>query len=48
MDAIPKLVWPVFGRDTKSLVHLGVALMVWAVGSVAAVLWVHKRGLRIR
>ena len=45
---IPKLVWPVFGRDTKSLVHLGVALMVWAVGSVAAVLWVHKRGLRIR
>jgi hypothetical protein len=45
---IPKLVWPVFGRDTKSFVHLGVALMVWAVGSVAAVLWVHKRGLRIR
>ena len=45
---IPKLVWPVFGRDTKSFVHLGIALMVWAVGSVAAVLWVRKRGLRIR
>jgi hypothetical protein len=45
---IPKLVWPVFGRDTKSFVHLGVALAVWLAGSVVAVLWVHKRGLRIR
>ena len=45
---IPALIRPVFGRDTKSFVHLGIALMVWAVGSVAAVLWVRKRGLRIR
>jgi hypothetical protein len=45
---IPKLVWPVFGRDTKSFVHLGIAVLVWVAGSVAAVLWVHKRGLRIR
>jgi hypothetical protein len=44
---IPALIWPVFGRDTKSFVHLSIALFVWATGSVAAVLWVHKRGLRI-
>jgi hypothetical protein len=45
---IPALIWRVFGRDTKSFVHLGIALTVWAAGSIAAVLWVHKRGLRIR
>ncbi|OBA65019.1 hypothetical protein A5647_01655 [Mycobacterium sp. 1100029.7] len=45
---LPALIWPVFGRDTKSLVHLGIALSVWIAGSVAAVLWVRKRGLRIR
>jgi hypothetical protein len=45
---LPALIWPVFGRETKSFVHLGIALAVWAVGSIAAVLWVHKRGLRIR
>lgn len=45
---IPKLVWPVFGRQTKSFVHLGIALAVWLAGSVVAVLWVHRRGLRIR
>ncbi len=45
---IPSLIWPVFGRDTKSFVHLAIALSVWVAGSVVAVLWVHKRGLRIR
>jgi hypothetical protein len=45
---VPKLIWPVFGRDTKSFVHLAVALGVWVAGSVAAVLWVRKRGLQIR
>jgi hypothetical protein len=45
---VPKLIWPVFGRDTKSLAHLVIALGVWAAGSVAAVLWVRKRGLQIR
>jgi hypothetical protein len=44
---IPALIWPVFGRDTKSFVHLAIALTVWAAGSIAAVLWVHRRGLRI-
>jgi hypothetical protein len=38
----------VFGRDTKSFVHLAIALGVWLVGSVAAVLWVHRRGLHIK
>ncbi len=45
---LPKLIWPVFGRDTKSLVHLAIALGVWLAGSVAAVLWVRKRGFQIR
>ncbi|MEE6138478.1 hypothetical protein SKC41_19380 [Mycobacterium sp. 050128] len=44
---IPALIWPVFGRDTKSMVHLGIALTVWAAGTIAAALWVRKRGLRI-
>jgi hypothetical protein len=45
---IPALIWPVFGRDTKSFVHLAIALTVWAGGTIAAVLWVRWRGLRIR
>jgi hypothetical protein len=45
---VPKLIWPVFGRDTKSLVHLAIALGVWLVGSAAAVLWGRKRGFQIR
>ena len=44
---VPALIWPVFGRDTKSFVHLAIALGVWMGGSVAALLWVRKRGLRI-
>jgi hypothetical protein len=45
---LPALIWPVFGRDTKSFVHLAIAFGVWLGCSVAALLWVHKRGLRIR
>lgn len=44
----PALIWPVFGRDTKSLVHLAIAISVWVAGSVAAVYWVSRRGLQIR
>jgi hypothetical protein len=45
---VPALIWPVFGRDTKSFVHLAIAFGVWLGGSIAAVLWVHKRGLDIK
>jgi hypothetical protein len=45
---IPNAIGPVLGRDTKGFVHLGIALAVWAGGSIAAVLWVRKRGLQIR
>jgi hypothetical protein len=45
---VPKLIWPMFGRDTKSVVHLAIALGVWLVGSAAAVLWVRKRSFQIR
>jgi hypothetical protein len=45
---VPALIWPVLGRDTKSFVHLAIALGVWIAGTVAAVLWVRKRGLQIR
>lgn len=45
---VPKLIWPVLGRDTKSFVHLAIATGVYLAGTVAALLWVRKRGLQIR
>jgi hypothetical protein len=45
---VPRLIWPVFGRDTKSFVHLAIATGVWIVGTLAAVLWVRKRGLQLK
>ena len=45
---VPKLIWPVLGRDTKGFAHLAIASGVWVAGSVAAVLWVRKRGFQIR
>ncbi len=45
---VPAMIWPMFGRDAKSFVHLAIAVAVWIGGTVAAVLWVRKRGLRIR
>ncbi|MBV8785410.1 MAG: hypothetical protein JOZ00_01820 [Mycobacterium sp.] len=45
---LPSLFWPIFGRDTKSFVHLATASGVWLVGTVAAVWWVRKRGLEIK
>jgi hypothetical protein len=45
---LPAWIGPVFGRDTKSFVHLGIAVVVWMVGTVAAVLWVRRRGLQFR
>jgi hypothetical protein len=45
---VPALIWPVFGRDTKSFVHLAIATTVWIVGTVAALVWVRKRGVEIR
>ncbi|OBI22137.1 hypothetical protein A5712_13375 [Mycobacterium sp. E2327] len=45
---VPALIWPVFGRDTKSFVHLAIAVAVWIAGTVAALVWVRKRGVQIR
>ncbi|HEX5145227.1 MAG TPA: hypothetical protein VFW21_15290 [Mycobacterium sp.] len=45
---VPAAIGPVLGRDTKSFVHLGIALGVWACASAVACLWVSKRGLRMR
>ena len=45
---LPALIWPIFGRDTKSFVHLATASGVWVLGTVAAVWWVRKRGLEIK
>jgi hypothetical protein len=47
-NQLPALIWPVFGRDTKSFVHLAIAVGVWIGGTIAALLWVRMRGLRIR
>jgi len=43
---IPAAIGPVFGRDTKSFVHLAMAMAVWLTGTVVAVLWARKRGVR--
>lgn len=45
---VPKLVWPVFGRETKSFVHLAIAAGVWTLATGAAMVWVRKRGLEMR
>jgi hypothetical protein len=45
---LPALIWPVFGRDTKSFVHLAIATVVWIAGTVAALMWVRRRGVQIR
>lgn len=45
---VPALIWPVFGRDTKSLVHVAIAVTVWVACSVAALGWVRRRGLQVR
>ncbi|MBW0016719.1 MAG: hypothetical protein JO236_04115 [Mycobacterium sp.] len=45
---VPAAIGPVFGRDTKSFVHLGIAIAVWAIGTFVAYLWVRKRGLQFR
>jgi hypothetical protein len=47
-NQLPAAIGPVLGRDTKSFVHLGVAVLVWVTGTVAAELWVRRRGLQIR
>jgi len=47
-DDLPAAIGPILGRDTKSFVHLGIAVAVWAAGTAAAALWAHRRGLRIR
>ena len=41
------LVGRVLGRDSKSFVHLGIALAVWTACTVIALLWVRRRGLRM-
>lgn len=45
---VPSLIRPVFGRDTKSFVHLGIAVAVWFAGTGAALLWVRRRGLHVK
>ncbi|GFG64915.1 hypothetical protein MKUB_24050 [Mycobacterium kubicae] len=45
---LPAAIGPVLGRDTKSFVHLGFATAVWIGGTVAAEMWVRKRGLQMR
>ena len=44
---LPAAIGPVLGRDTKNVVHLGIAIVIWVAGTLAAHLWVHNRGLRI-
>jgi hypothetical protein len=45
---VPAVIGPVFGRDTKSFVHLGIAVVVWAAGTLFACWWERRRGLQFR
>lgn len=45
---LPAAIGPVFGRDTKSFVHLGMAMLVWIGGTTIAVLYARRRGVRFR
>jgi hypothetical protein len=45
---VPAAIGPVFGRDTKSFVHLGIAVVVWAAGTLVSCWWERKRGLQFR
>lgn len=47
-NRLPDAIGPLMGRDTKTFVHLAVALTVWVLGTAAAVWWVRRRGLRMR
>lgn len=46
-NRLPAAIGPLLGRDTKTFVHLAVALTVWVLGTAAAVWWVRRRGLRM-
>ena len=46
--SLPAAIGPIFGRDTKSFVHLGVAVAVWAAGTLFAYWWERTRGLQFR
>ena len=46
--SLPAAIGPIFGRDTKSFVHLGVAMIVWAAGTLFACWWERRRGLQFR
>ncbi|BBY26406.1 hypothetical protein [Mycolicibacterium sediminis] len=43
----PSVVGPVFGRDTKGFVHLGIAVAVWLIGTAVAVVWAHRHPVRL-
>lgn len=45
---LPKMMWPIFGRGTKSFAHLAIAVGVWVFASIFALVWAHKRGVRMR
>lgn len=45
---VPKMMWQIFGRDTKTFVHLAIAVGVWMAGTAIALLWAHRRGLQMK
>lgn len=47
-NAVAHVFGPVLGRDTKSAVHLGIAVVVWLAGTLFADWWVRRRGVRFR
>jgi hypothetical protein len=42
---VPRAIAPILGRDSRSLVHIGIAAAVWAIATAVAVLFFSGRGL---
>jgi hypothetical protein len=44
---LPRAIGPILGRESRSVVHIGIAAGVWMIGTAVAVLIYSRRGLQI-
>jgi hypothetical protein len=44
---VPRAIAPILGRESRSFVHIGIAVTVWAIATAVAMLFFSGRGLQI-
>jgi hypothetical protein len=44
---VPRAIGPILGRESRGYIHIGIAVAVWAIATIAAVVFLSVRGLRI-